>query len=126
MWGATAACDQDKLTVAIAVSENREPRFYRLLPPLGSLSPPDTPAAPLPIMLSTAETSRLSREAGIAVVSIPAVASDTRTNEVRLGHPHGKFYRLYPSAATARARSRKSASPWRTPGRPPVSSTPSK
>ena len=94
-----AACAQDKVVVSVTVGENTVEFDYTVFQPTAEqLAAAGHTDGPVPVVLSYGGDIEAYRQAGFVVVSIPAVASDTRTNEYAWGERTDAFYKLYPYA----------------------------
>ncbi len=92
-YTSTAATVKMQLTVG---SVTKDISFDITYPTAEQLSASGNEGRQIPILLSYDGSIPAYLEQGIAVVSLPSVVSDTRTNEYAWGNRTGAFYELYP------------------------------
>lgn len=96
-WDVPAAVAQDEVTVAITVGQTTVNLTYTVYLPTADQLAAAGHTGKVPVVLSFDGDVPAYREAGYAVVSVPAGSSgDVRTTEYAWGTRSGAFYTLYP------------------------------
>ncbi|MCR4587866.1 MAG: hypothetical protein K5682_05610, partial [Lachnospiraceae bacterium] len=104
MWGSSYSCDGSRITLKVTANERSTYMSFQLY----STSQEAKEAAghgdqKAPVVLSFDGDIAAYRNAGISVIGLPSVCSDTRTNDYAWNHRNGSFYDLYPYSRNGEA-----------------------